>query len=282
MSPRLDRGGQAFPWVQSHFSMFRRRGKSPVGPVEGVVACSRVVNGGSSRLGLRAGTAAETAPWRRGVGGACSRAGVTGPAWAVGSSGARSIGVIGNGVESGRWQRQPRRQPWQQWWQRQQLTRGRQPRQQWRPRQQQQLTRRRGARVSAQGRAARIFASGCARGRVAMSRSGCSTRRRAGVFAVWRAAWRCGECWTASRGSGRGVGVGGVNGCEGVVSARTRREACLCRWSPGPRQLRLARPQPGGRSGRAGTCFLSPVSFLRAGPTGRVRSWSGATARSCR
>jgi len=161
--------------------MFRRRGKGPVGHVEGVSACSRIVKGGSSRPGRRAGTAAAPAPWRRGVGGACRRAGVTGPAWVVGSGGGNRTGVIGNGVASARW---PRRQ----------LTRGRR------------------ARVSAQPPAARIMASRCARGRVATWRLSCSTQRRAGVFAAWPAAWRYGGCWTAKRVTGPGVGAGVVNG----------------------------------------------------------------------
>ena len=71
-----------------------------------------------------------------------------------------------------------------------------------------QPTCRQRARVSAQRVRAKNLWSGCAIGRVVTSCSRCTMSIRAGVFAVWCAAWRCVGCWIGKSVIGRGVGVG--------------------------------------------------------------------------
>jgi hypothetical protein len=155
------------------------RGKKIVLVFAYVVVCSRAVSIGSRRPVRKAAIAVWTVATRRGVGGKSKRAGVIEPAPAVGTNGVSSIGVIGSGGASGR---------------------------------RRQLTGRRRARVSAQRVAAKIFRSGCVIGRVVTLFSSCRGRARAGVFAVWRAAWRYGGCWSARRVIESGAGVGVVRG----------------------------------------------------------------------
>jgi hypothetical protein len=159
------------------------RGKKIVLVFVHVVVCSRGVSSVSRPPDPKAVIAAWPVATRLGVGVKSKRVGVIEPAAAVGSKGVGSIDVIGSGGVSGRQRRQRR-----------------------------QLMGGRCARVSAQRVAAKIFRSGCVIGRVVTPFSSCRRRARAGGFAVWRAAWRYGGCWSARRVIESGVGVGVVSG----------------------------------------------------------------------
>ena len=178
LAPRLDHREQDLPGVRRHCIRSGRRDKRAVLVIARVVVCSRAVSIGSRRPVRKAGIAARPVATRLGVGGKSKRAGVIEPAPAVGSDGASSIGVIGSGGVNG----------------------------------QRQLAGRRRARVSAQRVAAKIFWSGCVTGRAVTPFSSCRGKIRAGVFAAWAAAWRCGEWKSGRRVIARGVDVGGASG----------------------------------------------------------------------
>jgi hypothetical protein len=141
------------------------------------VVCSRVASGYSGRGVRKRVIAAKLVSVRRGAGVVVERASGIAARTAVANGGGVKVGGIGSASASG-----PRRQ----------------------------LRLIRCVRASAQHREAKFFWLGGVNGRVAMSTSRSSRSIRAGVFVVWRVAWRCVACWIARRVTGPGGGAGVV------------------------------------------------------------------------
>jgi hypothetical protein len=169
----LNSGSNQLPWTEVILLTTSTSGQRVVIIGPGGVY-SRAVNGRSGR-GVRKRVIAVTrVNKRRGAGGAARRAsGIERPSMAKNAGGNRASGIAIGGANGKSCQ----------------------------------LTRMRRARASAQRLGAKILRRGPAIGRVATSISRFPINIRAGVFAVWRAAWRYVACWIVKRGIGRGVGA---------------------------------------------------------------------------
>jgi hypothetical protein len=142
------------------------------------VVCSRDADGCSGRGVRKHDIAANVVSKRLGAGGVGKRAGVIEPAILDASDGATRRGGIGSGCANAKRRQLP-----------------------WNCR----------TRASAQYQRAKIFRRGDANGRVATNISRSSMNNRARVFAAWRAVWLCVACWTGSRATAHGVGIGVVS-----------------------------------------------------------------------
>jgi hypothetical protein len=140
-----------------------------------VAVCSKAVNAGSDHLVRKAVIVARPVAWRLVAGGVSKPVGVIGPATVGGNGGGRNVDGMGNGDE----------------------------------RRRRQLTRSRRGRASAQRFRAKITRSGDVTGLAATRYLSSRMNIRAGVFAVWLAAWRYVGCWIGKRVIGN-VGDAGV------------------------------------------------------------------------
>ncbi len=169
----LNSGSNRLPWTRIILSVTSASGQRAVIIGPGVV-CSRDANGCSGRGVRKHGIAVRPVSKRLGAGGVGGRVSAIEPAILDASGGATRRGGIGGGCVNGK----PRQLPW--------------------------ICR---ARASAQRQRAKNFQHGGANDLVATNLSRSSMNIRVGVFAVWRAAWRCVACWTEKRATGRVVGV---------------------------------------------------------------------------
>ena len=173
----LNSGGNYLPWTEVILSVTSASGQRVVHIGPGVV-CSRAANGCSGRGVRKRAIAANVVRKQLGVGGLGRRAGAIARPTKVWSGGAIRRDGIGNGCAND----QPR-----------------------------QLTRICRARASAQRQRAKIFRRDGVNGRAATNISVSTMNIRAGVFAVWRAAWLCVAFWIGSRAIAHGVGIGVVS-----------------------------------------------------------------------
>jgi hypothetical protein len=173
----LNSGSSKLPWTSIIFYGTSASGQRVVIIGPGVV-CSRDANGCSGRGVRKRAIAAKVVSKRLGAGDVGRRVSAIEPAIRGVSDGGTKRGGIGNGCVSGK---------------------------------RRQLTRIRCARASAQHHRAKILRRAGVNDRVATSFSPSSTNIRAGVFAVWRAAWLCVACWTERHVTGRVVGACVVN-----------------------------------------------------------------------
>jgi hypothetical protein len=173
----LNSGSNRLPWTEVILFVRSASGQGAVIIGPGVV-CSRDANGCSGRGVRKHDIAAKVVSKLLGAGGVGSRASAIEPAILGASDGATRRGGIGSGCANAK----PRQLTW--------------------------ICR---ARASAQQLAGKIFRHGGANDRVATNISRSSMNLRAGVFAVWRAAWLCAACWIARRATENGVGIGVVS-----------------------------------------------------------------------
>lgn len=173
----LNSGSNRLPWTEVILSVTTASGQKGVIIDPGVV-CSRDANGCSGRGVRKHAIAANVVRKRLGAGGVGKRAGVIEPAILDASAGATRRGGIGSGCANAKRRQLP-----------------------WNCR----------TRASAQHQRAKIFRRGGANGRDATNISMSSMNHRASVFAAWRAAWLCVACWTESRVTAHGVGIGVVS-----------------------------------------------------------------------
>jgi len=199
------------------------------------------VSAGLSPPTRKVAIAVTPVPWRPDVGAAPRPVVAIAPALTGSNNAASSIAAIANAANS-----------------RPQLEQSRAPHQR--------------ARVSAQPRPANIFVSGCVIDRAVMSPSWCYQDRRAAVFAAWPAAWPYDVCSNAKSVIDNGDGAGADSIKTTVDRAATPPEHVFAPGKLFREPLKCPRPKHGERSGRAGTCFLSPVSFLRLGESWRRRT----------
>ncbi len=173
----LNSGSNELPWTRVILSVTSASGQRAVVIGPGVV-CSKGANGRSGRGVRKHVIAAKVVNKRLDAGGVGRRAGGIARPTKVRSGDATRRSGIDSGGASGK----PR-----------------------------QLTRSRCARASAQDQRTKIFQHGDANGRVVTSISMSRMSCRAGVFAAWRAAWRCVACWIVRRVTESGVGIVAVN-----------------------------------------------------------------------
>ncbi len=170
----LNSGSNRLPWTEVILFVTSASGQRAVIIGPGVV-CSRDANGCSGRGVRKHAIAAKVVSKRLGAGGVGKRAGVIEPAFLDVSDGATRRGGIGSGCVNAKRRQLP-----------------------WNCR----------TRASAQHQRAKILRRGGVNGRDATNISRFSMNIRVGVFAAWRAAWLCVACWTGSRVTAHGVGIG--------------------------------------------------------------------------
>ena len=171
---------RSLPWARRHFSISARHGQGPGRPGAPVVACSKAVSNGFSRLTPRLVIAAPPVGRRRSAGGAGRPASAIGPVATAsnggGSSSAATAAAVGND------------------WRRTGAVRRR--------------ARPGRARASAQRPPTRVFRPGPARDRVVTTCLSCGMSRPRNVFARRCAAWRYVACWIARRATGSAADAG--------------------------------------------------------------------------
>jgi len=171
----LNSGSNKLPWTSIIFHVTSASGQRAVIVGPGVV-CSRDANGCSGRGVRKHAIAVKVVSKRHGAGGVGKRASVIARPTKVWSGDVTRRSGIGSGCVNAKRRRQ--------------------------------LTWQRRARASAQQQRAKIFRRGAANGLVATNISRSSMNIRAGVFAVWHAAWLCVACWIARHVTGPVVGSG--------------------------------------------------------------------------